>query len=115
MTGFNGYTILREQQRENRRLLEERLSEIAEKVNQRVLNITNPIACALTLDGLNPHEVGSRLYNLRVTGPRAVSKGEIGSCIDNYPYNYLVMNAAIGARRNDIEMATIKLYKELGP
>jgi hypothetical protein len=41
-----------------------------------------------------------------------VKAGDYGSCIDNYPHSYIVMNAAIGATENDIEKATTKLYKE---
>jgi O-phospho-L-seryl-tRNASec:L-selenocysteinyl-tRNA synthase len=115
MTGLRGYHDLRMQQHENREFLEGRLRQIAEEVDQRLLDVVNPIACAMTVDGLDPRGLGGRLYNLRVTGPRAVVKGDPGSCIDNYPHSYLVMNAAIGASKNDIEMATIKLYKGLNP
>jgi hypothetical protein len=47
-----------------------------------------------------------------VTGPRAVEKGELGSSVDNYPNSYIVMNAAIGSLKIDVETATTKLYKE---
>jgi hypothetical protein len=88
------------------------LNEIAKKLNQRVLSVWNPVAYALTMDGLNVKEIGARLYNARVTGPRAVEKGAYGSSSDNYPHSYLVMNAAIGASKNDIVTATAKLDKE---
>ena len=65
------------------------------------------------MDGLDVKEIGARLYNARVTGPRAVEKSEHGSSGDNYPHSYLVMNAAIGASRNDVEAATTKLDKEV--
>jgi hypothetical protein len=47
-----------------------------------------------------------------VTGPRAVEKGAYGSSSDDYPHSYLVMSAAIGASKNDVETATTKLDKE---
>ncbi|MFX0107299.1 MAG: O-phosphoseryl-tRNA(Sec) selenium transferase [Candidatus Hodarchaeota archaeon] len=112
-TGYKSYLELRKEQRSNRAFLETRLTEIAVDVGQRVLSVVNPVACAITLDGLDAKEIGGRLYNLRITGPRAVAKGNPGSCIDNYPHSYLVMNAAIGASRDDVEEATTKLYKEL--
>jgi len=111
--GREGYLKLREEQRENRAFLEKKMNEIADSVNQRVLSVENAIACAMTLDGLPAREIGVRLYGRRVTGPRVVEKGDFGSCIDNYPHNYLVMNAAIGASRTDVERATTKLYKEV--
>ena len=89
--------------------MEKNLSDIADRIGQRLLSVWNPVACALTMDGLDAKEIGARLYNERVTGPRAVEKGEFGSCSDNYPHSYLVMNAAIGASKNDVETATAKL------
>ncbi|MGY5872696.1 MAG: O-phosphoseryl-tRNA(Sec) selenium transferase [Candidatus Thorarchaeota archaeon] len=111
-TGHKKYQELQHQQLENLALLKESLLIIAEKLNQRVLDVKNPVAFAITMEGLDVHEVGARLYNARVTGPRAVKAGEYGSSIDNYPQSYLVMNAAIGVRKQDIETATAKLYKE---
>ncbi|MGY5876717.1 MAG: O-phosphoseryl-tRNA(Sec) selenium transferase [Candidatus Thorarchaeota archaeon] len=113
LTGAKRYEILREEQIESKVYLESKMSEIAESIKQRILKVDNAVACAITMDGLDVREVGARLYNLRVTGPRAVEKGSYGSSIDNYPHSYLVMNAAIGARKTDVEQATIKLYKEL--
>jgi len=112
-TGRLGYDHLRTEQHRNRVLLERRLVEIAEEIDQRVLQVRNPVSCAMTLDGLDAHDLGARLYNRRVTGPRAVERGEWGSCIDDYPHSYIVVNAAIGAREVDVERATTKLYKEL--
>jgi O-phospho-L-seryl-tRNASec:L-selenocysteinyl-tRNA synthase len=111
--GQEGYSKLREEQKRNREFLEKKMKEIADSIKQRVLTVENAVACAMTLDGLPAKEVGARLYGRRVTGPRAVEKGAFGSCIDNYPHDYLVMNAAIGASRNDLETATAKLYKEV--
>jgi O-phospho-L-seryl-tRNASec:L-selenocysteinyl-tRNA synthase len=111
--GLEKYESLRDQQVECREYLETRLLEIASEVGQRVLDIHNPVAAAMTLDGLDVGSLGGRLYNRRVTGPRAVAAGDFGSCIDEYPSSYLVFNAAIGATKNDILEATTKLYKEL--
>ena len=111
--GRDRYAVLRAEQIENRLTLESKLTEIAESIGQRVLDIENPVASAMTLDGLDAEALGGRLYNARVTGPRAVGKGAFGSCIDDYPYSYLVMNAAIGASKDDIEKATTKLFKEV--
>lgn len=111
--GLDGYRSLREEQKENRRLLESKLVEIASNCGQRVLSVDNPVSVAMTLDRLDAAEIGSRLYHARVTGPRAVPAGAYGSCIDNYPHPYIVMNAAIGASKKHVEKATTKLYKEV--
>ena len=110
--GLNNYKDLQRQQTENKELLHEKLNEIADKLGQRVLSVWNPVAYAITMDGLDVTEIGARLYNARVTGPRAIEKGAYGSSSDNYPHSYLVMNAAIGASKNDVETATNKLYKQ---
>lgn len=112
--GLNNYKDLRKQQVENKDLLQKKLDEIADRLGQKVLSVWNPVACAITLDGLNVTEIGAHLYSSRVTGPRAVEKGAYGSSTDNYPHSYLVMNAAIGASKNDIETATAKLDIAVG-
>ncbi|MHA2070520.1 MAG: O-phosphoseryl-tRNA(Sec) selenium transferase [Candidatus Thorarchaeota archaeon] len=111
--GRERYATLRAEQLENKLNLDLKLTEIAESIGERVLAVENPVASAMTLDGLDAKSLGGRLYNLRITGPRAVPKGAFGSCIDNYPHSYLVMNAAIGASKGDIESATTKLFKEV--
>jgi len=111
--GLTRYENLRDEQQKNRELLERKLRELAQSIDQRILNVKNPIACAITMDNIDVKELGGRLYNRRVTGPRAVKSGMGGSCIDEYPHDYLVMNAAIGATQSDIEKAITKLYKEL--
>jgi O-phospho-L-seryl-tRNASec:L-selenocysteinyl-tRNA synthase len=111
--GLDKYTDLQRQQTENKEILHERLNEIADKIGQKVLSVWNPVAYAITMDGVDVKEIGARLYNARVTGPRAVENGEYGSSSDNYPHSYIVMNTAIGASRNDVEAATTKLDKEV--
>jgi len=110
--GLDTYKDLQKEQLENKALLEEKLNEIATKLEQKVLSVWNPVACAITMDGLDVREIGARLYNARVTGPRAIERGAVGSSVEKYPHSYIVMNAAIGASKNDIEAATTKLYKE---
>ncbi len=111
--GLDRYTDLQRQQTENKELLHKRLNEIADRIGQKILSVWNPVAYAITMDGVDVKEIGARLYNARVTGPRAVEKGEYGSSSDNYPHSYIVMNAALGASRNDVEAATTKLDKEV--
>ena len=110
--GLETYKDLQKEQLENKTFLEQQMNEVAEKLGQRVLSVWNPVAFAMTMDGLDVSEIGARLYNARVTGPRAVEKSGLGSSVENYPHSYIVMNAAIGASRNDVETATKKLYKE---
>ena len=110
--GLNGYNRFRDEQVKCRSLLHNRMTEIAEKLNQRILKVQNPIAVAMTIEGMDAGSLGGKLYNRRVTGPRAINAGDYGSCIDKYPYSYIVMNAAIGANETDITNATTKLYKE---
>jgi len=113
VTGTERYNQLRREQTANRLLLQERMETIAGEIGRRVLSVKNPVSCAMTIDGMNAEDLGARLYNLRVTGPRAISKGAQGSCIDNYPHSYIVMNAAIGASQKDVEEATSKLNRAL--
>ena len=110
--GFDKYKELQREQINNLAFLSDRMADLADEFGQRVLSVWNPVACAITIDGVDAKELGARLYNARVTGPRAVEKGESGSSCDGYPHSYLVMNAAIGASRDDVETATSKLATE---
>ncbi|MBN2229610.1 MAG: O-phosphoseryl-tRNA(Sec) selenium transferase [Candidatus Thorarchaeota archaeon] len=110
--GLERYKELQGQQIINHAFLKEKMQDIANKLGQRVLEVENHIAVAITMDGLNVRDIGARLYNARVTGPRAVEKGAFGSSVDDYPHSYFVMNAAIGASHGDVETATTKFYKE---
>lgn len=112
--GVQGYEKLRDTQEKNRKLLEELLREVAENHDERILQVNNPIACAMTLDQQDPKKIGGILYELRVTGPRAYKKGEKrGACYDDYPHNYLCLNAAIGADESDVRKAVERLEKAL--
>jgi len=114
--GKNGYQKLIEQQKENRKLLQNKLTQVAKKINERVLDIYNPVAVALSLNNLKEEQLyalGGALYNLRVTGPRVYNPKQkaFGTCCSNYPTPYIVMNAAIGAKRNDIFSAVERFEK----
>jgi O-phospho-L-seryl-tRNASec:L-selenocysteinyl-tRNA synthase len=114
--GLEGYKELIEEQKENRELLEKLLSKTAEKLNERILDIFNPVAVALTLKNVEREKLtalGGALYNLRVTGPRVYDPREkdFGMCYNNYPVPYIVMNAAIGAEKRDIHEAVTRFEK----
>lgn len=119
--GINGYQQLIEEQQQNRKLLEEKLSIVAKKLNERILEIYNPVAVALSLENLKEEHlfaIGGALYNLRVTGPRVYNPKEsaFGTCCENYPTPYIVMNAAIGSKKEDIVSAVErfeKAYKQI--
>ena len=114
--GINGYRKLIEEQQINRLLLEKKLKEIAEKINERILDVFNPVAVAMSLNNLKEDQLyalGGALYNLRVTGPRVYNPKEkaFGTCCNDYQTPYIVMNAAIGADENDIITAVERFEK----
>ncbi|MFX1574047.1 MAG: O-phosphoseryl-tRNA(Sec) selenium transferase [Promethearchaeota archaeon] len=114
--GVNGYQKLIEEQQQNRKLLEEKLSIVGNNINERVLEIYNPVAVALSLENLkeeNLFAIGGALYNLRVTGPRVYNPKEnaFGTCCENYHTPYIVMNAAIGSKTKDIISAVERFEK----
>ncbi|MFX1427953.1 MAG: O-phosphoseryl-tRNA(Sec) selenium transferase [Promethearchaeota archaeon] len=119
--GIIGYQKLIEEQQQNRKLLEEKLSVIATNLNEKILDIHNPVAVALSLKNLKEehlYAIGGALYNLRVTGPRVYNpkESEFGTCCRNYPTPYIVMNAAIGSKKEDIVSAVErfeKAYKQI--
>jgi O-phospho-L-seryl-tRNASec:L-selenocysteinyl-tRNA synthase len=114
--GVNGYQKLIEEQKHNRKLLEKKLSIIAKKIDERLLEVYNPVAVALSLEKLEEEQLyalGGALYNLRVTGPRVYNPKEksFGTCCENYPTPYIVMNAAIGSETKDITSAVERFEK----
>jgi len=114
--GVEGYQNLLIEQQENRGLLEEKLKNFASKINERVLDVFNPVAVAMSLTSLKEEqlfELGGALYNLRVTGPRVYNPSEkmFGTCCKSYKTPYIVMNAAIGASREDIITAVNRFEK----
>jgi O-phospho-L-seryl-tRNASec:L-selenocysteinyl-tRNA synthase len=112
--GMDGFHRKIELQSENRKILEQELKKTAMSLNETVLEVHNPVACMMTLQNLSEKQIaslGGFLYNLRVTGPRVVNpkSTSFGASIDEYPYPYVVMNAAIGAKKEDIIGAVVKL------
>ncbi len=114
--GITGYQKLIDDQKQNREILERKLKKVAENINERVLNIFNPVAVALSLENLKEEQLfalGGALYNLRVTGPRVYNPKEkaFGTCCSTYITPYIVMNAAIGATEKDIVFAAERFEK----
>ncbi|UXM85251.1 O-phosphoseryl-tRNA(Sec) selenium transferase [Methanococcus aeolicus] len=108
--GLNNYKELMKQQKESRKLLHDLLVELANNTNNKVLNIDSPLSICITTNS-DPVEIAGKLYNLRITGPRGVrSSDKFGNCyLGNFPYDYVVMNAAIGIKNKDIINAVDKL------
>ncbi|MBD3350159.1 MAG: O-phosphoseryl-tRNA(Sec) selenium transferase [Candidatus Lokiarchaeota archaeon] len=116
--GIKGYDELIKMQKDNRQTLEKELKKVANEINERVLNVNNPVACIMTLENLSDDQVknlGGYLYNLRVTGPRVVNpKLKSFGTSTNHEYPpYLVMNAAIGVSKSDILGAISQLKKAI--
>jgi O-phospho-L-seryl-tRNASec:L-selenocysteinyl-tRNA synthase len=113
--GENGYRKLIQQQSEFYILLKKQLQEIAKKHGERILEVDNTIAVAMTItEPRIAHKIGEQLYTSRVTGPRGLPKADsnFGTCFDDYPNQYLIINAAIGVKEKDI-ITTIKRLDEL--
>jgi O-phospho-L-seryl-tRNASec:L-selenocysteinyl-tRNA synthase len=114
--GVSGYQKLIEEQQKNRKILEMKLKVIAEKLDERILDVYNPVAVALSLKNMKEDQLyalGGALYNLRVTGPRVYNpkQNAFGTCCAHYPTPYIVMNAAIGATEKDIFSAVERFEK----
>lgn len=113
--GENRYRELIQQQQEYYNLLKDQLGEIAEKHGERLLKVDSSIAIAMTITKPRiAHEIGAKLYTSRVTGPRGLPKQDstFGTCYDEYPTQYLTINAAIGVEETDIR-TTVKRLDEL--
>jgi len=114
--GIEGYQKLLREQQHNRKLLESKLKGVAEKINEKILDVFNPVAVAVSLNNLKKEQLfalGGALYNLRVTGPRVYNPEEsvFGTCSTEYITPYIVMNAAIGATSEDIISAVERFEK----
>ncbi|MHA2001426.1 MAG: O-phosphoseryl-tRNA(Sec) selenium transferase [Promethearchaeota archaeon] len=114
--GKQGYFTRIHQQQESRLVLEEEMNKIAEKFDEHIIQSQNPVSCAMTLSNLPKNDLtrlGGLLYNLRVTGPRVVQLPEkpFGSCTNPNEYStpYIVMNAAIGVKKEHILKAVQRL------
>lgn len=118
--GQNGYREKMQAQITARRLLEEKMSTLADSLQERIIDCNNPVSCAMTLKNLTQNQIanlGGYLYNLRVTGPRVITmeKSSFGSCTSSkdLPFSYVVMNAAIGVNPAHINEAVIRLEKAI--
>ena len=116
--GIEGYEKLLANQNQNRSLLEDKLKIVAKKYNERILDVFNPVAVAVSLKNLKSEQLfafGGALYNLRVTGPRVYNPKEdfFGTCTSDYTTPYIVMNAAIGASKEDIMLSVERFEKAL--
>ncbi|MBD3227474.1 MAG: O-phosphoseryl-tRNA(Sec) selenium transferase [Candidatus Lokiarchaeota archaeon] len=110
--GYKNYLLLQENQRKNRNLLQKELNIIADKHEERVLEVENPISCAITINSRNPKSFGGVLYKLRVTGSRAIEKNsKWGPSLNNYPDNYISMSSALGVQEEDILIAFERIDK----
>ncbi|ACV24060.1 O-phosphoseryl-tRNA(Sec) selenium transferase [Methanocaldococcus fervens] len=112
--GTKNYLNLMKEQKECKKLLDELLEDLAKKKGERVLNVENPISSCITTKK-DPLDVAGKLYNLRVTGPRGVRKNDkFGtSYLKKYPYDYIVVNSAIGVKKEDIYKVVEKLDEVL--
>jgi O-phospho-L-seryl-tRNASec:L-selenocysteinyl-tRNA synthase len=111
--GVKKYENLRREQEQNRQLLDESLGALAENHGERLLNVFNPIAAAMTLNNYDVKKVGHYLYTLRVTGPRVLEPRDFGVCCKRYHSPYITINTAIGSTTKDVQLAMKKLEKAL--
>lgn len=111
--GVKRYEELRSEQEQNRRFLGESLGELAKKHGERLLDVFNPIAAAMTLNKHDAKKVGYHLYTLRVTGPRVLEESDFGNCCQRYHSPYITINIAIGSTSRDVVLATKRLEKAL--
>ncbi len=116
--GKQGYLSKIEKQQQNRKILEEALSNVAKEFNEHIIECNNPVSCAMSLKNVNPDKIqdlGGILYNLRVTGPRFINIHEdpFGSCTNEMKWPYIVMNAAIGVKKEHINEAVVRLKRAI--
>lgn len=95
-------------------MLDELLNDLSKKTGGKFLDVESPIASCISVNS-DPVEIAAKLYNLRVTGPRGIKKTDhFGNCyLGTYTHDYIVMNAAIGVRTEDIVNSVSKLEKIL--
>ncbi len=110
--GENRYKELIQQRERNYNLLKDLLKDLCKKYGERLLEVDNPIAIAMTITKPRiAHEIGAKLYTSRVTGPRGLPKldSTFGTCYDEYPIQYLTINASIGVEETDIRSTVERL------
>jgi O-phospho-L-seryl-tRNASec:L-selenocysteinyl-tRNA synthase len=116
--GKQGYHSQIKQQQENFQLLKSKLVAFSKTIGEEVLECNNHVSCAMTLKNLpkkDLNELGGKLYNLRITGPRIIIKGDsnYGACLKELPFSYIVMNAAIGSKAGHISESISRLQKAI--
>ncbi len=116
--GVSGYMERLEERNINTQILKEDLEKLAKTINEHVMKCNNTVSYAMTLRNLTSDKIeklGGFLYNLRVTGPRVmnVEKNDFGSCTSDLPWSYVVINAAIGAKKDHVIMSVSKLKEAL--
>ncbi len=116
--GKQGYLSRIEIQKKNRKFLEDSLTGIANEFNEQIIKCNNPVSCAMSLKNVNKEKIqdlGGILYNLRVTGPRFINihKDPFGSCTTEMKWPYVVMNAAIGVKKEHIIEAVDRLKRAI--
>jgi O-phospho-L-seryl-tRNASec:L-selenocysteinyl-tRNA synthase len=112
--GSKNYLELVKNQKNSKKLLDELLNDLSKKTGGKFLDVESPIASCISVNS-DPVEIAAKLYNLRVTGPRGIKKTDhFGNCyLGTYTHDYIVMNAAIGVRTEDIVNSVSKLEKIL--
>ena len=116
--GKQGYLSRIEIQQQNRKFLEDSLIMVANEFNEHIIRCNNPVSCAMSLKNVKPEKIqdlGGILYNLRVTGPRFINihKDPFGSCTIEMKWPYVVMNAAIGVKKEHIIEAVDRLKRTI--
>ncbi len=116
--GKQGYLSRIEIQQQNRKFLEDSLKTVANEFNEHIIRCNNPVSCAMSLKNVKPEKIqdlGGILYNLRVTGPRFINIHEdpFGSCTTEMKWSYVVMNAAIGVKKEHIIEAVDRLKRAI--
>lgn len=127
--GGRGYKELCSQRKENYSYLRARLEEVAGRHGERVLSTpNNPISIAVSLSSLPVEqqvdwtEFGSMLFIKHVSGTRVVvpqtekvigahTFSHWGSHYDGYPCPYFTAAAAIGMRREEVDLFVKRLDK----
>ncbi|CAI8033170.1 O-phosphoseryl-tRNA(Sec) selenium transferase [Geodia barretti] len=126
--GVKGYKQLCTQRKENYVYLKQKLGEVCTKHGERVLETShNPISLGVTLSTAaqsqgDMTEFGSMLFLKNVSGTRVVAPGESktigphvftnwGSHHNSYPTAYFTVAAAIGMRREEVDLFLERLEK----
>jgi len=116
--GKQGYLSRIEKQQQNHKILEEALTNVGKEFNEQIIECNNPVSCAMSLKNISKEKIqdlGGILYNLRVTGPRFINihKDPFGSCTTEMKWPYVVMNAAIGVKKEHIIEAVDRLKRAI--